>query len=105
MVNPERGDVAIVIDGVERPMRLTLGALAALEARLETGSLVAMVEAFERGNVRTSQLVALLWAGLNGAGWDVSYDQVAASRVDGGPMEAVRAAGRLLRVTFADQGA
>lgn len=102
MINPERGEVGLTIDGEERPMRLTLGALAALEARLEIGSLVALVEAFERGNVGSGQLVALLWAGLNGGGWDVSYDRVAAARVDGGPMVAVKAAGQLLRATFAE---
>ena len=33
MINPRRGDVALIVEGAERPMRLTLGALAALEAR------------------------------------------------------------------------
>jgi len=42
--NPRRGEVAITLDGRARRMRLTLGALAALEARLGAGGLVALAE-------------------------------------------------------------
>ena len=103
MVNPERGDVELVVNGEARVMRLTLGALAALEARLEAGSLAALIEAFEAGNAGSGQILALIWAGLNGGGWAVSYDDVAAARIGGGPLAAVAAAGRLLRLTFAGQ--
>lgn len=34
MVNPWRGEVTLVVDGEARVMRLTLAALAELEARL-----------------------------------------------------------------------
>ena len=46
-MNPYRGEVAIVIDGRSRTMRLTLGALAALAARLQAGSLMGLAERFE----------------------------------------------------------
>lgn len=69
MGNPYRGDVALVVDGVTLPMRLTLGALAELEAGLQSDSLMALIERFEAGNFRTLDIVALLVAGLRAAGW------------------------------------
>lgn len=101
MVNPERGEVELVVNGEARVLRLTLGALAGLEARLEARSLAGLIEAFEAGEARAEHIIAILWAGLNGGGWAVSYDDVASARVGGGPLEAAAAAGRLLRLTFA----
>ena len=49
MANPWRGEVALVIDGQRRVLKLTLGALAELEQVLEAGSLVDLVERFEAG--------------------------------------------------------
>ena len=43
MANPFAGEVGLVIDGQRHVMKLTLGALAELEAALEGGSLVEMV--------------------------------------------------------------
>ena len=40
MVNPYAGEVAISLDGVTHRAKLTLGALAELEAAIEAGSLV-----------------------------------------------------------------
>ena len=42
------GEVALVIDGERHVLKLTLGALAELEAELETGTLVDLVARFER---------------------------------------------------------
>ena len=44
MANPWSGEVALVIDGRRRVMKLTLGALAELEAALQSGSLVELVQ-------------------------------------------------------------
>ena len=49
MANPWAGEVALVIDGERHVLKLTLGALAELEAGLESDSLVALVERFESG--------------------------------------------------------
>lgn len=103
MVNPERGEVGLVVNGQERVLRLTLGSLAALEARLEASSLAELVGTFEAGDLRSDHLILLLWAGLNGGGLAVSCNDVAAARIDGGPVAAARAAGRLLHATFAEQ--
>lgn len=100
MVNPQRGEVAIRIGGEERLMRLTLGELAVLEARLEAGGLVALAERFEAGGFRAADLIALLTAGLRGGGDDLTEAEVAALDFDGGAIGAVDAASRLLAASF-----
>lgn len=104
MANPYRGEVELVVDGEPRVMRLSLGALASLEERLGEGSLMGLVGRFEEGTFRAGDLVALLAAGLKGGGWDVSEEALRAARIEGGPVGAARAAGALLRVTFAVPG-
>lgn len=103
MINPQRGEVPICVDGVERPMRLTLGALAGLEDALEAGSLVDLVERFEGGSFRSRDILALLWAGLNGGGWDVSLEDLGKSQIEGGPLAAAQTGARLLAATFAEK--
>ena len=51
MANPWRGEVELVVDGEPRVMRLTLAALAELEARLKSESLVELIARFEAGGV------------------------------------------------------
>lgn len=98
--NPWAGEVCLTIDGAPRRMKLTLGALAELEANLATGSLIGLVERFEEGGFSARDLLLLLSAGLRGGGTDLSYDALAQAQIDGGPMEAARAAGRLLVLAF-----
>ena len=98
--NPQRGDVTLVIDGSTRTLRLTLGALAALEARLETGSLMGLAERFETGKVSTQDLIALLAAGLSGTGEPFDEAALAASEIEGGAVGAMRAGMDLLSAAF-----
>lgn len=98
--NPQRGEVALRIDGENRTMRLTLGALAGLEARLETGSLMDLAERFETGRIGSAELIALLSAGLNGAGNEISEDRLACAEIAGGPVAAMHAGMELLSRTF-----
>lgn len=100
MINPQRGDVAVRIAGAARPMRLTLGALAALEARLEADGLAALADRFEAGAFRAADIVALLAAGLRGAGAEIAEEEVAALDFDGGAIGAAEAASRLLAASF-----
>lgn len=100
MINPQRGEVAISIGGEERVMRLTLGALAALEEALGSGSMVELVERFEASTFRSRDILLLIWAGLNGGGADVGIDDVGAMSIDGGPLAAAKAGARLLHLTF-----
>ncbi|MEM8576235.1 MAG: gene transfer agent family protein [Pseudomonadota bacterium] len=100
MTNPWRGDVAIVLGRKRYVMRLTLGALAALEAELDVPSLVALVERFEGSRFSTRDVLALLKAGLSGGGHTLTDAEIAAADIDGGPMAAARAAAELLARAF-----
>jgi hypothetical protein len=101
MANPHAGEVEVVIDGIPRMARLTLGALAELEATLGEGSLVALVARFESGEVSSRDVLALLVAGLRGGGWRVTAPDLIASEIAGGPLGAARTAAELLARAFA----
>ncbi|MEL7165075.1 MAG: gene transfer agent family protein [Pseudomonadota bacterium] len=105
MTNPWRGEVTLVIDGEARVMRLSLGALASLEAELGETSLVALVERFEQGRFSSVDVLALLRAGL--AGGRSGYDpaELEHAEIDGGPMAAARAAAELIARAFMVPGA
>lgn len=100
MANPWAGEVALVIDGERQVLKLTLGALAELEAQLETGSLVDLVERFEGGAFSTRDVLALIVAGLRGGGWRGQTADLIAAEIEGGPMVAARAAAELLARAF-----
>jgi hypothetical protein len=101
MANPWAGEVGITIDGVPHTLRLTLGALAELEAELGAGSLVELVERFETGKPGTRDILALIVAGLRGGGWQGHTEDLLAAEIEGGPFGAARAAGKLLVRAFA----
>lgn len=100
MVNPFRGEVAIILNGESCAMRLSLGALATLEQRLGVEGLLPLIERFESSAFKAEDMIFLLFAGLQGAGWDGSEDDLRNATIEGGPMEAARVAAALLRVTF-----
>jgi len=99
-LNPYRGDVALVLDGEPRPMRLTLGALAELEAALGADSLLALVERFESGAFSSADLIALLLAGLRGAGLLIDRETLLGCEIKGGPLAAAQAGALLLKRAF-----
>lgn len=98
--NPWSGEVALVIDGERRVLKLTLGALAELEAALETGTLVELVERFEGSAFSTRDVLALIVAGLRGGGWQGRAGDLVAAEIEGGPVGAARAAAELLARAF-----
>lgn len=100
MANPWTGEVALVIDGQQRVLKLTLGALAELEAELESGSLVELVQRFEGGAFSSRDVLALVVAGLRGGGADVTRAQLLRAEIAGGPLAAARAAAELLARAF-----
>jgi hypothetical protein len=100
MANPFRGEVVLSVDGEVRVMRLTLGALAELEAQLKSDSLLDMIGRFEAGTFRVRDLVCLITAGLNGGGWRISEAELLEKQIDGGPLAAAEAAAKLLKLTF-----
>ncbi|SET83520.1 gene transfer agent family protein [Oceanicella actignis] len=101
MANPARGEVEIVLDGRPHVMRLTLGALAELEAALGAEGLVGLARRFEEGSFSAADLLRLIGAGLRGAGASISDQELGAMRIEGGVHGAARAAARLLEATFA----
>lgn len=99
-----RGEARITLDGAGYDLRLTLGALAELEAGLQVESLGALVARFESGGASARDLVRLLGAGLRGAGAPISDERLAGMQVAGGATGAARAAAELLQNTFAPLG-
>ncbi len=100
MANPWSGEVALVIDGEARVLKLTLGALAELEAGLESGTLIELVERFEGGAFSSRDVLALIVAGLRGGGWQGSAADLMQAEIAGGPMAAARVAAELLARAF-----
>lgn len=92
--------MTLVANGAPHVMRLTLGALAELEADLEEHSLVALVERFENNAFSSRDLLALLGAGLKGGGSDLQREDLLTADIEGGPMAAARAAAELLARAF-----
>lgn len=104
MANPFAGEVALVLDGERHVAKLTLGALAELEAALEVGTLMQLVERFESGGFSTRDVLALVVAGLRGGGWQGQAADLRTVEIAGGPVVAARAAAQLLARAFALPG-
>jgi hypothetical protein len=104
MANPYAGEVALTLDGQRHVAKLTLGALAELEATLEMGSLVDLVERFEGHRFSTRDVLALVVAGLRGGGWQGTATDLLQVEIGGGPLEAARVAAMLLARAFALPG-
>ena len=101
MANPHAGEVALWLDGRRHVLKLTLGALAELEAALEADTLVTLVERFEGGQFSTRDVLALIVAGLRGGGWQGQAADLLAVEIRGGPVEAAQVAAQLLARAFA----
>lgn len=99
-MNPYAGEVAIVLNGQPVTAKLTLGALAELEAALQGGTLIDLVERFETGRFSTRDVLAVIVAGLRGGGWTGSAEDLRTAEIGGGPIGAARAAAELLVRAF-----
>lgn len=104
MANPFAGEVEVLLDGVPHLAKLTLGALAELEAQCEAGGLVDLVERFEAGRISSRDVLALVVAGLRGGGWKGSAADLLTVEIGGGPVGAARAAALLLARAFGEPG-
>jgi len=93
--------VALELDGQRHVARLTLGALAELEASMDVDSLVALVGRFETNAYSSRDVLAVVVAGLRGAGWQGAQSDLLQVDIAGGPLEAARVAARLLAQAFA----
>lgn len=104
MANPYAGEVALWLDGKRHVLRLTLGALAELEAGMGADTLVGLVERFEGGQFSSRDVLALIVAGLRGGGWRGTADDLLTAEIRGGAVEAAKVAATLLARAFALPG-
>lgn len=104
MANPHAGEVALTLDGQRHVAKLTLGALAELEATLGEDTLVDLVQRFETGRFSTRDTLALVVAGLRGGGWRGDLGDLLSVDIAGGPLAAAQVAGQLLARAFAQAG-
>jgi len=101
MPNAQRGEIEAILDGRPRTLCLTLGALAELESALDVPDIIALSERFESGQITAKETIAILGAGLRGAGGEDTDTDVAAMRIQGGTSGAIRIVADLLRAAFA----
>ena len=101
MVNPLAGEISVKINGEAFTCKLTLGALAELEAKLHEPSLVSLVERFESGSYSGRDVMAVIVAGLRGGGWTGEATDLLTTEFDGGVVGAARSAATLLARAFA----
>lgn len=104
MSNPHRGEIEADLDGSRVTLCLTLGALAELEQRLGEADLLALAERFEKGRIGAADAIAIIGAGLRGAGHDVRDEAVARMRANGGATGLIAIVARLLAATFGGDG-
>jgi hypothetical protein len=100
MVNARRGEISAKLDGKDHTLCLTLGALASLEDAFGVGDMVSLGERFASGRLSAKDMMAVIAAGLKGAGSDMSLDQVALMQADGGIAGFADIVSRLLLATF-----
>jgi hypothetical protein len=100
MENPYAGEVTISLDGRAHVAKLTLGALAELEAVLGADTLMALVQRFETGAFSSRDVLALIVAGLRGGGWRGTAADLMVVEIGGGAVGAARAAAQLLARAF-----
>lgn len=101
--NPLAGEVSLTLNGIPHLCKLTLGALAALEAALPDHSLAALVARLEGGQISARDIMAVLVAGLRGGGWQGREADLTACDIAGGFEAAGMVAGRLIALAFAPQ--
>ena len=100
MSNPQRGEIETVLGGRRFTLRLTLGALAELEAALDGEDLIGFTERLSQGHVAARDLIRLIGAAQRGGGGMLSDDDIAQMMPEGGFAEAVAIAARLIALAF-----
>jgi hypothetical protein len=98
--NIRRGEVRAELGDKTHVLRLTLGALAQMEAAFGATDLVALANRFEHGRLSARDLIVIIGLGLRGGGAAITDDEVAALSVEGGLQGYARIAAELLAATF-----
>lgn len=104
MTNRARGEIEAELDGARRRLCLTLGALAELETALGVRDLAALAARLEEGRLSAREVIAIIGAGLRGAGEDIDDETVAGLASPTGASGYVDIVARLLTATFAPLG-
>ncbi|MGL5447638.1 MAG: gene transfer agent family protein [Rhabdaerophilum sp.] len=100
MTNRHRGEVKLEIGGEVFTLRLTLQALAEIEAALGAGDLQGLGERFAQGRVGARDLVALIGAAARGGGSKLSDSAIAEKMGAEDLPGAVVALGELFALSF-----
>ncbi|KAB0679946.1 gene transfer agent family protein [Aureimonas leprariae] len=100
--NRRRGEVSAMIDGRERVLCLTLGALAELEDAFGEEDIGALARRFGTGALSARDIVRVVAAGLRGAGETIADSDVAAMRFEGGAAGAAALVADLLGAAFGE---
>jgi hypothetical protein len=100
MANAHRGEIEAQLDGKSFRLCLTLAALADLEAAFGDCDMLALATRFESGRLSARDCVAIIGAGLRGAGYQIADADVGAMSADGGAAGFIDIVARLLRATF-----
>lgn len=102
--NRRRGEIGAMLDGEQRVLCLTLGALAELEGAFAADDLGALVERFGSGRLSAADMVRIIGAGLRGGGMAVSDEDVRQMRAEDGAAGFARIVAELLEATFGSGG-
>ncbi|MEQ8480014.1 MAG: gene transfer agent family protein [Hoeflea sp.] len=102
--NRHRGEIAARLDGENRILCLTLGALAELESAFGVDNLAGLAERFEHGRLSAGDIIRIVGAGLRGAGNIASDEDVAQMSAEGGVAGFAAIATELLWATFGGDG-
>jgi hypothetical protein len=98
LVNKARGEVLLEIDGAQRRLCLTLGALAELEAAFDVVSLAELGDRLAQ--LTASDLITVLSALTAGGGEAMNAAEIAAAQID--PKAAASAVAEAFRAAFDD---
>ncbi len=97
-----RGEVDWVLDDRRYPLRLTLGALAEIEAAYGEEGLTALGRRLSSGRLGAKDLVTLAGAALRGGGADLGDAELARLLPASAVPQLVETLGRLLSMTFGE---
>ena len=102
MAKSLRGEIEVELGGVSRRLRLGIGDLEELEDRVEMG-LPEFINVIVQGKYRLSHLREVLNAGLTGAGWSGTDDDIRDMIQQTGPGEVQVICLRLINVGLGNE--
>lgn len=100
-VNKFRGETSIEFKGKTRVLKLSVNAICDAENMLGR-SIGEILLSLEGSKAKIITLRALLWAALNGGGWDCTVDKAGDVMSELGLKETGAALGEVIKVTFPD---